>query len=125
MAKPSLITAQAVREQTRAHARTMRREMTRAEQKLWTQLRANRLEGFHIRRQQVVGDYIVDFYCHQAKLILEVDGSSHLTQVEADQLRQEMLEAMGLKALRLTNIEVMYHMDRVLAAILAECRGET
>ena len=105
-----------------ARAREMRREMTPAEAKLWARLRTNRLEGFHFRRQQVIEPYIVDFYCHQAALVVEVDGGAHLDQQEYDQLRESQLNARGLQVLRFSNRDVMKNMDAVLVEILRACR---
>src|SRR4051812_47505258 len=69
-------------------ARGKRADATFAEERLWLHLRAGRLAGLKFRRQHLVGTYIVDFYCVQAKLIVEVDGSSHEGQEEHDALRE-------------------------------------
>ena len=78
MPPKSLITQQAVRLDKLQRVKDLRREMTPSERKLWARLRAGRLEGIHFRRQQVIEPYIVDFYCHQAALVIEVDGSVNL-----------------------------------------------
>jgi len=80
--------------------------MTPAEHMLWQRLRANRLGGFHFRRQKVIDHYIVDFYCHQANLVVELDGSGHLDQQEYDNERDQHLQERGLKVLRFWNNEV-------------------
>mgnify|MGYP001252608911 CR=1 FL=1 len=79
MAIKQIVTGQKVSAAKEARAKELRREMTPAEGKLWMGLRANRLEGFHFRRQQVIEPYIVDFYCHQAALVIEVDGGVLVT----------------------------------------------
>jgi very-short-patch-repair endonuclease len=76
-----LITQQEISSAKMMRSRELRHEMTLAECKLWERLRANRLEGFHFRRQQIIEPYIVDFYCHQAALVIEVDGGIHLDQL--------------------------------------------
>jgi very-short-patch-repair endonuclease len=121
MKPKSLITQQQVPDIMRTYAKELRREMTPAEGKLWEKLRAGRLNGLHFRRQQIVDHYIVDFYCHQVKLIVEVDGDVHFKQEDYDQERDSCLKAMGLCVLRFWNTDVNENMDEVLDAILREC----
>ena len=104
-----------------ARAKELRRQMTPAEKILWQHLRANRLNGLHCRRQQVIDGFIVDFYCHAAKLVIEVDGEIHQRQLEYDQARDRILTARGLRVLRIRNDEVMQDLERVLAQIAAAC----
>ena len=99
----------------------MRREMTPAEARLWLHLKANRLNGFHFRRQQVIEPYIVDFYCHACRLVVEVDGDIHLQQPEYDRRRDETLQSSGLRVLRFTNVDVFQSLQAVLAEILRVC----
>jgi very-short-patch-repair endonuclease len=73
-----------------------RREMTPAEKMLWKELRGNKL-GVHFRRQQVIAGFIVDFYCHKAGLVIELDGSVHDEQIEEDAQRDKVLKEMGLR----------------------------
>ena len=103
-------------------AKELRREMTPAEQKLWQCLRADRLEGYHFRRQQIIGRYIVDFFCYQADLVVELDGAVHLEQVDYDEERTRWLETVGLKVLRFTNREVFCDLETVLGVIWDACR---
>ena len=91
----SLITKQKVSKAKQQRAKEMRSEMTAAERKLWQRLRANRLEGFHFRRQQVIEPYIADFYCHKAQLVIEVDGGIHLEQEDYDRQREADLRGGG------------------------------
>ena len=98
-------------------AKELRRNMTPAEQRLWQQLRANRLGNWHFRRQQIIDGFIVDFYCHQVGLVIEVDGPIHESQREADAEREAILRARGLKILRFTNQQVMNDMANVLNEI--------
>src|SRR5438105_4830960 len=74
-------------------AKKFRREMTCAEKRLWQHLRANRLAGLHFRRQQVIDGFIVDFYCHSVRLIIELDGPVHEKQIESDRERDAALTA--------------------------------
>ena len=96
-------------------------EMTPAESRLWQRLRAGHLEGFHFRRQQIIGKFIVDFYCHQADLVVEVDGGVHLDQGDYDQQRDEILKLNGLTVLRVTNQDVNQNLEGVLTLILEAC----
>ena len=117
----SPITGQNISPELQERAKLLRRKMTPWESKLWVHLRANRLGGFHFRRQQIIDGYIVDFYCHTAKLVVEVDGSGHLDQQEYDQARDAHLTDLGLKVLRFFNSDVDRDSDYVLEAILSAC----
>ena len=122
MSSKSLITQQSITPAKASRAKELRHEMTPAERKLWARLRGNRLEGFHIRRQQIIEPYIVDFYCHQTALVIEVDGGIHQNQQDYDHQRDQYLQALGLHVVRFTNLDVMNSMDTVLEEILYLCR---
>nr|WP_298259504.1 endonuclease domain-containing protein [Bradyrhizobium sp.] len=98
----------------------MRSEMTDAERVLWIQLRAHRLNGLSFRRQVPIGSFIVDFACHEYRLIVELDGSQHANDREArrDRLRQAWLNAKGYRVLRFWNTDVLRHRESVLEAII-------
>jgi very-short-patch-repair endonuclease len=98
-------------------ARQLRAQMTEEEKILWEHLRANRLHGFHFRRQQIVGKYVVDFYCHGAALVVEVDGGFHAQQVEQDTRREEDLVALDLLILRFKNAEIRRDLPNVLERV--------
>lgn len=98
-------------------ASELRGRMTEEETILWGRLRAHRFEGLHFRRQQVFDGYIVDFYCHAARLIVEVDGPIHDWQVEEDRYRDKVLEQRGLRVLRIRNQEIRQNLDGVLERI--------
>ncbi|MEO8608587.1 MAG: primosomal protein N' [Chloroflexota bacterium] len=97
-------------------ARQMRHAPTPAEDMLWQQLRRKQL-GFTIRRQHAIGRFITDFYCAEAKLIIEVDGEIHDYTQEEDALRQEILESLGYKVIRFKNESVFSSLDIVLKSI--------
>ncbi len=99
-------------------ARNLRRNQTAAEIKLWHALR-NRAQKVKFRRQHPIGEFIVDFYCDQVKLCIEVDGPTHFTasQIESDKLRTTFLKEKGCKILRFTNTEIQDQMDLVLEQI--------
>jgi len=88
-------------------AKRMRRSSTEAEARLWWHLRAARFQRFKFRRQQPLGDYIVDFVCFERRLIIEVDGSQHLASVDEDDARTQWLQAQGFKVLRFWNDDVL------------------
>jgi very-short-patch-repair endonuclease len=104
-------------------AREMRREPTEPERRLWQKVRRKQLDGYKFRRQHPIGRFILDFYCHEARLVVELDGESHAFQEEYDAARTEWLKAQGLRVLRFPNQVVMKNMEGVLAAILMACRG--
>jgi very-short-patch-repair endonuclease len=122
MSNDHILTNQHISPELKARAKEMRRNMTPAESKLWYHLRRNNLSNFHFRRQQIIESYIVDFYCHLAKLVVEVDGSGHLDQTEYDQKRDEFLAGLGLKVLRFYNFDVIEDIDTVLEVILEHCQ---
>ena len=100
-------------------ARRLRREMTDAERAMWRILR----EGFHehhFRRQVPIRHFIADFACHQAKLIIEVDGGQHATEIDAP--RSAILEQEGYRVIRFWNNEVLGNPDGVWTAIDAALR---
>ncbi len=101
----------------RERAKAMRREMTPAETNTWAQLRNNRCGGLHFRRQQIIDGFIADFYCHDAGLIIEVDGSIHHQQVDYDLMRDRILAARGLRIIRFSNNRVFAELAIVLQEI--------
>ncbi|NER25399.1 MAG: DUF559 domain-containing protein [Symploca sp. SIO1C2] len=102
-------------------AKELRHQMTQEEKILWQHLRANRLNRLHFRRQQIIDGFIVDFYCHAARLVIEVDGEIHQQQVEYDAERDRILSARGLRLLRIRNEEVRQNLDKILAIISTAC----
>lgn len=103
------------------HARRMRREPTKAENVLWQKLRHRQLGGYKFRRQHPVGNYIVDFFCPETKLIVEVDGDIHAFQLSRDAERTMDLEAQGCHIIRFWNAQVLQETDSVLMMILSAC----
>ena len=96
-------------------ARELRVGSTDAERKLWQYLRAGQLGGLKFRRQHQIPPYTVDFYCHAAKLVIELDGSQHNEQT--DFARTYSLKAQGLTVLRFWDNEVLTQIDAVVGAI--------
>ena len=90
--------------------------MTPAEKILWEELRANKL-GVHFRRQQVIQGFIVDFYCHRAGLVVEVDGDIHDLRLEEDARREKALSELGLRIVRFRNDEVVRELFDVVERI--------
>ncbi|NEQ24807.1 MAG: endonuclease domain-containing protein [Microcoleus sp. SIO2G3] len=96
----------------------MRREPTPAEQKLWQKLRQKQHLGFKFRRQHAIDRFIVDFYCGEARLVVEVDGEIHDYTQQEDAIRQEFLECLGLRVVRFRNEDVLNSIDGVLEEII-------
>ena len=99
-------------------AKAMRQKMSEAEAKLWQHLRVGRLNGYKFRRQQPIGNYIVDFMCVTPKLIIEADGGQHTEQVAYDHARTAYLNSLGFTVLRFWNHEILQQTNDVLAEIL-------
>ena len=102
-------------------ARRNRRRGTKEERILWRRLKADKLGGFHFRRQQVIRGFIVDFYCSEASLVVEIDGPGHQDDRDYDRDRDEVLQELGLKVLRFENRLIHRNLSAVLADILEEC----
>ncbi|MDZ7761319.1 MAG: endonuclease domain-containing protein [Desulfovermiculus sp.] len=106
--------------------RTLRKEMTSAEARLWSILKGKQLDGRKFRRQQSLGPYIVDFYCPAESLVIELDGEVHNDGMrrEYDANRQKFLQELGLRAIRFENRQVFEDMENVIAGI-RRCFGKT
>ena len=99
-------------------ARRLRRTMTPAKQRLWEALRCRQVSGLKFRRQHPVGPFVLDFYCPERKLVIELDGEIHKLQENRDQARAQQLADYGYHVIRFRNEEVFNHLDSVLQRIL-------
>jgi very-short-patch-repair endonuclease len=106
----------------RQFARALRKQATKAEDILWAQLRGSRFEGAKFRRQAPFDRYVVDFYCHAAKLVIELDGAQHEWFADYDAGRSAVIENFGVRVLRFANAEVCHDLDSVLTRIREELR---
>jgi very-short-patch-repair endonuclease len=104
----------------KARSRELRSSMTDAENALWLKLRRKQIHGLQFYRQKPLGNFIVDFYCPAAHLVIEIDGGQHYEEAGMirDRLRDSYLESLGLDVLRFSNRDVLVNMDGVLAAIV-------
>lgn len=98
-------------------ARQKRKTPTAAEERLWQNLRNRQLLGFKFRRQHAIERFIVDFYCAEAGLVLEVDGTIHQYSKEEDLIRQAYIESYNLHLLRFSNEDILNNLDEVLNKI--------
>ncbi|HEX6962553.1 MAG TPA: endonuclease domain-containing protein [Lacipirellula sp.] len=101
----------------------LRKSTTKPEQLLWSILRGRQLGGLKFRRQHPVEPYVVDFYCAEAKLVVELDGESHNGREEYDERRSEFLAKLGLKVFRVTNDDVLTNLDGVAEGIYRVARS--
>ena len=97
----------------------LRKNMTDAERCLWSKLCRKQLSSFQFYRQKIIGNFIVDFYCPRARLVIEVDGGQHYhgKVMQSDKIRDETLMDFGLKVLRFSDTEVLKQIDDVVEAI--------
>ena len=100
------------------NGRQLRQNMTPAKWRLWQYLRGKRLGGYRFRRQQPLGQYILDFVCVEAKLVIEIDGGQHAGQTAYDETRTQYLQNLGFTVIRFWNNEVLQQTEAVLTAIL-------
>ncbi len=100
-------------------SRQLRKNMTDAERRLWARIRMKQLKGCPFYRQKPIGEYIVDFFCPRAKLVIEIDGGQHFLDEVAqyDRIRDEYLSSLGLRVLRFTNSNVLTHIEGVIESI--------
>ena len=104
-------------------AKYLRKNMTRTELILWKKLKDRNLFKFKFRRQHPIDIFIVDFYCHELKLVIEVDGEIHnIDSKDYDLGRESDLNRFGITVLRFTNDQVIYNINSVISTILAMIR---
>lgn len=106
------------------YSRDLRKEMTFAEKLLWSKIRRKQLKGHQFYRQKILGNYIVDFYCAKANLVVEVDGSQHYLEEgrKKDKKRDDYLNKLGLRVLRFSNREVTMDLEYVVQEIWRHLR---
>jgi very-short-patch-repair endonuclease len=97
----------------------LRRNMPKAEIILWSRIRRKQIDGYRFRRQYSVGSYILDFYCPELKLAIEIDGDSHFhhSAEEYDKYREEEIQQLGVQFIRFQNTEVYKNLNGVLQTI--------
>ncbi|HEY4707427.1 MAG TPA: DUF559 domain-containing protein [Thermodesulfobacteriota bacterium] len=100
----------------------LRKNMTDAEKAIWSRIKRKQLNGLQIYRQRIIGNYIVDFYCPKAKLVIEIDGGQHYTDegIEKDRTRDRYMAEQGLKVIRFSDSEVLKDIEAVLISISEE-----
>ena len=101
----------------KGRARKLRENQTDVEGKLWSRLRDRQLSGVKFRRQHPIGPFIVDFYCLERGLIVELDGSQHVQRNTGDKRRTRFLEGLGYRVLRFWNNDVLSNFDGVLERV--------
>jgi len=109
----------AVSEPQHRRAKSLRQSMMRAETLLWRYLKAGHLDGLSFRRQTSIGAYIVDFVCHTARLVVEIDGEMHdfKERMRSDERRDAWLASRGYSVLRFANEQVLANLEDVLSKI--------
>ena len=98
-------------------AQSLRKKMTKAEKLMWDRLRRKQLKGKRFRRQHPINGYIVDFYCHESGLVIELDGKIHDYQIQNDNKRQKIIESYGLKVIRFRNEEIYRDINKIIDKI--------
>jgi very-short-patch-repair endonuclease len=109
--------------QIRSRARALRNNPTEVEKLLWCPLRMWQLDGYKFRRQQPLGNYIVDFVCLEKRLIVELDGGQHAEQSDYDAKRDAWLSEQGFTVLRFRNNDVLKHVEGVTERIFEVLKG--
>jgi len=101
------------------YSRELRSSMTDAERLLWSKLRQKQINGLQFYRQRIIGEYIVDFYCPKAKLIIELDGSQHYTEkgLRSDRIRDKNLNSKELCVMRFSDRDIFENIDEIMERI--------
>ncbi len=113
------VSSSSITEPLKSTARRLRKRQTKSEKLLWQALRNRQLSGLKFLRQNPIGHSIVDFYCHENRLVIEIDGGIHLNVdvKDRDKFRQKMIEDYGIRFFRCTANEVESNLEGVLAGI--------
>jgi very-short-patch-repair endonuclease len=117
-----------MKESIKEICRRFRKNQTKAESNFWNTVRNRQLEGYKIQRQYPINFewnnknkfFIADFYCHEAKLIIEIDGGIHETQKNYDKNRDKIIKLLGYNIIRFQNEEIMKHLDNVIKKLKKE-----
>jgi ATP-dependent helicase HrpA len=108
----------------KTRSRELRKNMTRAEVRLWIEvLQKRQLLGYKFLRQKPIENYIVDFYCQELKLVIEVDGSQHVKNREYDEIRTKVINSHGIKVIRYWNNEVMSNLEGVYEDLVSRIQA--
>lgn len=101
------------------YSRELRKNMTEAERLIWSRIRRKQLKDIQFYRQRIIGNYIVDFYCPKARLVVEIDGGQHYIEegIKDDILRDNFLTDLGLKVLRFSDRDVFENLNGVIEKI--------
>jgi very-short-patch-repair endonuclease len=95
----------------------LRRNSTLSEVLLWNEIKHGKIEGYDFHRQRPIDNYIVDFFCQKLKLVIEIDGDSHIGKEKYDEARQKKIESLGINFLRYSDLAVKFEMENVLIEI--------
>ena len=106
--------------QLKTRSRRLRKNMTEAEIILWNHIRRKQINGVQFFRQRPIGNYIVDFYAPESKLVIEVDGGQHFEDegIKYDKARDAYLKGLNLKVLRVSNLDVLNNMEGIVERII-------
>ena len=98
-------------------ARQLRKDETKAEKLVWETIRDRKLMGLKFRRQHVVQGFVLDFYCQEARLGIEIDGSVHYKRKDYDRLRQDIIESKGINLVRIKNLQILNNKGSILNTV--------
>jgi very-short-patch-repair endonuclease len=101
----------------KAYARKLRKNSTYTEVQLWNYLKKKQVRGYDFDRQKPIDKYIVDFYCKDLMLAIEVDGESHYGNTEKDKKKDKRLNELGVTVLRFDDLDIIYKLDKVIEEI--------
>lgn len=99
-------------------SRDLRNHSTLSEVLLWNQIKGRKIKGYQFMRQKPIENYIVDFYCSKLKLVIEIDGDSHIGKEDRDGYRQKKIESLGIRFLRFDDFDVKKNMNGVILELM-------
>lgn len=102
--------------------RQLRSNLTDAEKLLWSKIRKRQIKNYQFNRQKPIDNYVVDFYCDRAHLVIEIDGGQHYEDrnIELDRKREEFLKNLGLRVMRFSNLDILKNINNVVDKIYKE-----
>ena len=108
-------------------SRQLRKNLTDAERLLWLKIKRRQIKNYQFTRQKPIGNYIADFYCKKARLVIEVDGGQHYenNNIKKDQKKDESFKKLGLRIIRFTNLDILKNIDNVVDKIYREIDSKT
>lgn len=104
----------------KGQSRYLRNNSTLSEVLLWNEIKGKKMNGYQFMRQKPIDNYIADFYCSRLKLIIEIDGESHIKKEQKDRFRQDKLQKLGFNFIRFSDLDVKKNLNGVIISLISK-----